>query len=266
MKTWSQVILVNLALTAVGLRLWLDPWPAVGEVALLDLVRATDPVMYAVFAGVYIATPGLAVFIAGLPTATRRKAAPAKWWNRGRKLKSLTGHPKGKSPVAKFFPTMVMMHMQAAAQEYNIQALRFSLLAIIAILTVTAVSLPTISAQDSDRDAQRLRLQKRLTEARARLRLTDDQIEQIQPILRSSVEAQARVLRKHGIDLERRSGKDRRLGFRQLRRLGRDLDAVRQQTIEKLSGKLTDAQIEEYRKIQQELRQAMRKRLRQRRR
>ena len=66
MKTWSQVILVNLALTAVGLRLWLDPWPAVGEVALLDLVRATDPVMYAVFAGVYIATPGLAVFIAGL--------------------------------------------------------------------------------------------------------------------------------------------------------------------------------------------------------
>ena len=66
MKTWSQVILVNLALTAVGLRVWLDPWPAVGEVALLDLVRATDPVMYAVFAAVYIATPGLAVFIAGL--------------------------------------------------------------------------------------------------------------------------------------------------------------------------------------------------------
>ena len=66
MKTWSQVILVNLALTAVGLRVWLDPWPAAGEVALLDLVRATDPFMYAVFAGVYIATPGLAVFIAGL--------------------------------------------------------------------------------------------------------------------------------------------------------------------------------------------------------
>ena len=32
MKTWSQVILVNLALTAVGLRVWLDPWPALGEV------------------------------------------------------------------------------------------------------------------------------------------------------------------------------------------------------------------------------------------
>ena len=43
MKTWSQVILVNLALTAVGLRVGLDPWPALGEVPLLDLVLATDP-------------------------------------------------------------------------------------------------------------------------------------------------------------------------------------------------------------------------------
>ena len=43
MKTWGQVILVNLALTAVGLRVWLDPWPALGEVPLLDLVLATDP-------------------------------------------------------------------------------------------------------------------------------------------------------------------------------------------------------------------------------
>ena len=66
MKTWSQVVLVNLALTAVGLRVWLDPWPAFGEVALLDLVHATDPLMYAVFAAVYISTPGFAVFIAGL--------------------------------------------------------------------------------------------------------------------------------------------------------------------------------------------------------
>jgi len=66
MKTWRQVILVNLALAAVGLRVWLDPWPAPGEVALLDLIHATDPFMYAVFAGVYIATPGLAVFLAGL--------------------------------------------------------------------------------------------------------------------------------------------------------------------------------------------------------
>ena len=54
MKTWNQVILVNLALTAVGLRVWLDPWPALGEVALLDLVHATDSLLYTIFAAVYI--------------------------------------------------------------------------------------------------------------------------------------------------------------------------------------------------------------------
>ena len=66
MKTWNQVILINLALTAVGLRVWLDPWPAPGEVALLDLIHATDPLMYSVFAAVHIVTPGLAVILAGL--------------------------------------------------------------------------------------------------------------------------------------------------------------------------------------------------------
>ena len=131
---------------------------------------------------------------------------------------------------------------------------------------LTAGGASVVSVEDADRDPRRAQLQQRLEEARPRLRLTGDQIEQIRPILRSSFEAQASVLRKHGIDLERRSGKDRRLGFRQLRQLGRDLDAVRKQTIEKLSGKLTNTQIEEYGKIQQERRQAMRKRLRQRRR
>ncbi len=43
MKTWGQVILVNLALTVVGFRVWLDPWFSLGDVSLPDLVLATDP-------------------------------------------------------------------------------------------------------------------------------------------------------------------------------------------------------------------------------
>ena len=110
---------------------------------------------------------------------------------------------------------------------------------ILALLMLTAGGASTGSAEgeSTDRNPRQAHLQERLTEARARLRLTDEQIERIRPILRSSLEAQARVLQKHGIDLERRSEKDRRLGFRQLRRLGRDLDAVRKQTLGKLSGK-----------------------------
>ncbi len=42
-KTWRQVILVNLALAAVALPVRLDPWSAPGEVALLDLVREPIP-------------------------------------------------------------------------------------------------------------------------------------------------------------------------------------------------------------------------------
>ena len=68
LKTSTQVVLINLALTAAGLRAWLSPWPAPGEVALLDLVRATDPFMYALFAGLYIAAPGLAVLIVSVDT------------------------------------------------------------------------------------------------------------------------------------------------------------------------------------------------------
>ena len=43
LKTWTRVVLLNLALIAAGLRAWLSPWPAPGEVALPDLVGATDP-------------------------------------------------------------------------------------------------------------------------------------------------------------------------------------------------------------------------------
>ena len=43
LKTWTQVVLLVLALIAAGLRAWFSPWPARGEVALLDLVRAIDP-------------------------------------------------------------------------------------------------------------------------------------------------------------------------------------------------------------------------------
>ena len=43
LKTRTQVVLLILARIVAGLRPWLSPRPAQGEVALLGLVRATDP-------------------------------------------------------------------------------------------------------------------------------------------------------------------------------------------------------------------------------
>ncbi len=101
-------------------------------------------------------------------------------------------------------------------------------------------------------------LRQRLEEARARLNLTDKQVDQVRPILRAGFDAMLEVLEEHGIDIGNRSGSGRRLGFRQLRRLQRDLNAVAEQTIEDLGAVLNDEQIEIYKEIQEENREAMR--------
>lgn len=97
------------------------------------------------------------------------------------------------------------------------------------------------------------------------LNLTDEQVDQVRPILRAGFGAMLEVLEEHGIDIGNRSGSGRRLRFRQLRRLQRDLNAVGQQTIENLGAVLNDEQIEIYKEIQEENQEAMRERLRRRR-
>lgn len=144
------------------------------------------------------------------------------------------------------------------------QPQRLSCLLIAAVTAVAAGIVSTASAQEMDRAEKLEKLRERLTETRARLNLTDDQIEQIRPILRAGMEAQIKVLEKHGIDIRDRSGERAQLGFRQLRRLGRDLDKVRERTVADLADVLTDAQIVEYKEIQKEHKTALRKRLRER--
>ena len=141
----------------------------------------------------------------------------------------------------------------------------------IAVAAVVACTAPaggnpaTAPGQDAGR-AERLEVfQQRLEEARIRLDLTDEQVEQVRPILRTEFEALLDVLQEYGIDLQDRSGGAGRLGFLRLRRLQRDVNALREQTLEDLDEVLTDGQLETYKAIQEENRQAMRERLRQRR-
>lgn len=109
-------------------------------------------------------------------------------------------------------------------------------------------------------------LRQRLEEARTRLNLTDEQVEQIRPILQGGFKVILGVLQEHVIDLQdRRPGGANRLRLWQLRRLQRDLNAVRKQTLENLEEVLTDEQLEIYKEIQEENRQALRERLPQRR-
>lgn len=112
---------------------------------------------------------------------------------------------------------------------------------------------------DSDRDA---RLEERLVEVRERLRLSDEQVEKVQPILQASTEAQRSVLTRYGIDLDAEGGPSKRLGMREARKLRSELGKVRTDTLEQLEDVLTDEQLEEFRKLQEEHRQAMQQRIR----
>lgn len=118
----------------------------------------------------------------------------------------------------------------------------------------------------ADRAKQFEQFRQNLEDTRRRLNLTDEQVDQIRPILRSGFQAMLEVFQKHGIEPGEHSGTTDRIGFLQLRRLRRDLDAVRKQTLKHLDGVLTDTQLKTYKQIQEEHRKALRERLRQRRR
>ena len=139
---------------------------------------------------------------------------------------------------------------------------------IVALAATLAISLaPLTFAQEDSQNADRAaELKQRIEETKSRLSLTEEQTEQLIPILEEGFEAQMAVLEEHGIKFERGVQGDReRLGLRAARRLGRDLDAVREETLEKVSGILTDSQLEEYKEIQAERKEAMRGRIQSRR-
>ena len=135
------------------------------------------------------------------------------------------------------------------------------------IIVVTMIgfmaSLTTSLAQQADPD-RAAELEDRIEQTKQRLNLTDEQLAQIEPSLESSLEAKALVLENHGIDLDPDVPRDQRErpGFRKMRAVSKDLQAVREETATEMAEILTDEQMEEYRKIQEERRVALRERIR----
>jgi hypothetical protein len=111
---------------------------------------------------------------------------------------------------------------------------------------------------DSDQEAL---VEERLAEAKARLDLSDEQLEQVKPVMETAVKAQQSVLARYGIDLEAEGGPENKLGMREARSLKKDLAKVREETLEQLDDILTEEQLDEFRKMQEEKRQAMRSRI-----
>ena len=98
---------------------------------------------------------------------------------------------------------------------------------------------------------------------KARLNLSNEQIQQFEPILTDHREKLLSVMKKQGVNTNPGLLKDK-IGFRQLRTIKKDIDKVYKQTEGQLVDILSKEQFHEYKKAQEELRVEMRAGLKQR--
>ena len=94
-----------------------------------------------------------------------------------------------------------------------------------------------------------------------RLNLTKEQSEKFEPIILYQWEKRMAVMKKHGISRESNLSK-KKIGFRQLREIKKDMDKINKEIEKKLIKVLNKDQLVEYKKIQEENRIEMRARLR----
>lgn len=104
--------------------------------------------------------------------------------------------------------------------------------------------------------------EQRMAEMRARLDLSDTQVEALTPVVEASVAAQQGILSKYGINMESGSGAAQKLGPRKALAMKKELDAVRTDTLNAVDDILTDEQFDEFKRIQDERQAAMQKRIR----
>lgn len=133
-----------------------------------------------------------------------------------------------------------------------------------AAAVMVLIGLPAAAAEAGKRELseeQRARFEARIEEARSRLELTEAQKTQLEPVLRKDFERRIEILRKHGVTRETEARPTRS----EARALRADLKALRDETEAEVDGILDDRQMDEYRKIQDEARQAMREQMRSRR-
>ena len=142
----------------------------------------------------------------------------------------------------------------------HIRKLTSRLLIVLSLVTATAFG-SDITAT-SEREIDPAALEARSAEMRERLALTNEQSEQIKPILVEHFEKTSIVLQDFGINLETGERPEKRLSFRDARQLKSELDVVSDDTSQVLSTILSPEQMEEYEEIAEERREEIRSRIR----
>ena len=95
----------------------------------------------------------------------------------------------------------------------------------------------------------------------SRLKLTDNQNDQLMPIFLDIFQKRQRIMKKNGVDIKSRSSGER-IGMKQLRSIKKEMDKLNKQTMKQLEKILSKVQLNEYKKFQEEQRDEMRNRLR----
>ena len=124
--------------------------------------------------------------------------------------------------------------------------------------TLAAVVLTTVSASalvtlDEQAEAAQ-KVQQRVEATIERLDLTDEQRPEIEAILTESTEKRLAILGSYGVQ----PGSRPDLNRRKMMTMRKEVSAVSDDTMAKLKGVLTEDQLAEYKKVQQEQRDAMR--------
>ena len=105
-------------------------------------------------------------------------------------------------------------------------------------------------------------VRKHLEEARARLKLTDEQRAKAEPIVRAGIEKRLAILKQHGLVDENGQRTGHKPRPRALRGIRNELQDVQKGVTTQLSAILTPEQMAEYKKMQEELRDELRDRAR----
>jgi hypothetical protein len=132
-----------------------------------------------------------------------------------------------------------------------------SLLAAVSLITLVLAS--PLSTANDDRAAE---IKERMQEAQARLNLSDAQVDQVAPIMERSMRAQKEIMARYGIDPENPGGSGRQPSLREMRAMNQEMEVVRSDTRAALEPILSDAQMAEYQRMQEERKAQMRERAR----
>ena len=130
------------------------------------------------------------------------------------------------------------------------------------LTAATLIALFAVGAEAAADDDPAAKAKAQMQETFERLELTDEQIQQVEPVLRASAEARQEILAEYGMDPASRQSSGARPGPRKMRAMRKEMDAVNEDTLGQLEQVLSDEQIAEFNRIQEERRAEMRERMR----